>query len=278
MLDLNFLYKNKFFKKITLKPGELLFLEWEKNQNLYIIKYWELYVEKFINKKTKETKILAILKQNEIFWEAALNNNLPKQVSIRAKTKSELIYISASELEKFRKEFPDVYSNILKYIIYLSNKRLNEANKLIASSYKISLEITKIENFNNQTIFNLIEKIKETIQVDKIIFLERNPVLENYLILKYTTEQKWKMQDQIINVVDNKLDLLSLKIKGKYNHIQNINIWNKDYWILVFIKDNEPFSDNEIKIITSISISFAWVLKQKKLIEEQKNKEYLKEY
>ncbi len=276
MIDLNKLEKTWFFKKVILKPKELLFSEWEKDQNLYIIKYWELYVEKFTNKEKKEVKILATLKQNEIFWEASLNNNLPKQTSIRAKTKVELLKINANkDFEDFWKKYREEYSNILKYIIFLSNKRLNESNALITASYKISTEIIKINNFNNKSIFELIEKIKDTIWVNKILYLEKNPVLDNYITLKYDTDFPWKMLDKTIEIIDNKLDLLSLKINWNY-YLQNLNIWNKNYWYLIFIKKENAFSDNEIKIITTISTSLSWVLKQKELLEEQKNKEYIK--
>ena len=95
MLDLNFLKKSWYFKEVILEKWEVLFKEWEIDNNIYIIVLWELSVEKYTTKQKDETKILAYLKKDDIFWEAALNSNLPKQVNIVSQTKTHLISINA---------------------------------------------------------------------------------------------------------------------------------------------------------------------------------------
>ena len=280
MLDIKILKNSGHFKKRTLKTWEYLFKEWEFDQNIYIILVWELIIEKYTSIKKDTAKNLAILKQNEVFWEASLNNNSEKQVSIKAKIKTELLYIDATKwLDDFRKENNNQAFNLLKYIIHLSNNRLNISNNLITSSYEISNEIIKLKNFSYKTIFELIEKIKDITKVDQeIIYLEENPVMKEYLIIKYKTSNKWIMQNEVLKISDNKLDLLNLKIKWNYNYIQNLQIWEKNYWYLVFIRKEKNFSENEIKVFWSISTSFAWVLKQKEFLLEQKNKDYIKNY
>jgi CRP-like cAMP-binding protein len=47
--------------------------------------------------KKNETKVLAHLKKDDIFGEAALNSSEPKYASIKAKRKSLVIYINAKE-------------------------------------------------------------------------------------------------------------------------------------------------------------------------------------
>jgi hypothetical protein len=102
----------------------------------------------------------------------------------------------------------------LKYIIFLSNKRLNISNSLITTSYTISNEIINLKDFSYKTIFELIEKIKSITKTDdEIIFLEENPVLKEYLTIKYKTSEKNKMQNEVIKITDNKLNLLDLKVK-----------------------------------------------------------------
>jgi len=231
MLDLKILQNSEFFKKRTLESKEYLFKEWEIDENIYIILAWEIIVEKYTSKEKNETKILAILKKNDVFWEASLNNNLPKQVNIKAKRKSELLYIKANQLEKFAIKNSKEAFNLLKYIIYLSNNRLNVSNNLITASYKISQEIINLKDFSYKTIFELIEKIKLILNNDwEIYFLEENPVLKEYLTIKYKTTEKWIMQNDIIKISDNKLDLLNLKISWKYTYNQNLKIWERNYW------------------------------------------------
>jgi hypothetical protein len=277
MLDINIFKNSGFFKTRTLNIWEYLFKEWENDDNIYIIITWELVIEKFTSSTKTESKVLATLKNNEIFWEASLNNNLPKQVSIKAKQITQVIFINATTwLEKFSNKYKKEAFSLLKYIIFLSNNRLNESNSLITASYKISKEIIDINNFTSKSIFELIEKIKEIINVSEIIFLEENPVMKEYLVLKYKTSLPWKMQDDVIKVTDNKLDLLELKNLWKYNYMQDIKIGNKNYWYLIFLREENSFTENEIKIISTLSSSFWGLLKQKELLEEQKNKDYIK--
>lgn len=277
MLNIDFFKNSPFFKERILKSWEYLFIEWDIDENIYIIISWELVIEKFTNSSRDESKVLAVLKNNEIFWEAALNNNLPKQVSIKAKIETKIIYINAtSDLDAFSIKHTSEAFNLLKYIIDFSNTRLNKSNSLITASYKISNEIATMNDFSFKTIFNLIEEIKNIIWVSDIIFLEENIVLEQYLTIKYKTSEPWKMQDSIIKINNNNIDLHELTDLGKYSYVQSIKVWNKNYWYLIFLRDKNDFSENEIKIISTLWVSFSNVLKQKELIEEQKNKDYIK--
>jgi hypothetical protein len=95
------------------------------------------------------------------------------------------------EANKLIKDFAFEYKNdafdLLKYIIHLSNERLLSSNALITSTYKISQEISKLDEITNKTIFYIIEKMKETLNVDDILYYEINPVMEDYITLKYDT-------------------------------------------------------------------------------------------
>ncbi len=279
MLDIKILQKSPYFKQKTLEKWEYLFYEWDFDENIYIILIWELIVEKYTSSKKNEVKLLATLNKHEVFWEASLNQNEKKQVNIRAKRKSEILFIKADNIEFFAKMQSKQAFSLLKYIIYLSNKRLNISNNLITSNYIISEEIIKLKDFSYKTIFELIEKIKLITNTDQeIIYLEENPVLKEYITIKYKTSKKWVMQNEVLKITDNKLELLNLKTKWKYSYTQKLQIWDKNYWYLIFIKNKTDFSENEIKILLTMSTSLAWVLKQKEILQEQKNKEYIKNY
>jgi len=48
--------------------------------------------------------------------------------------------------------------------------------------------------------------------------------MKNYLTLKYDSRAKGKMQDKIIEVTNNKLDLLSFRVKNMNNYSQELSI------------------------------------------------------
>jgi hypothetical protein len=103
--------------------------------------------------------------------------------------------------------------------------------------------------------------------------------MQNYITMKYDTRLYWKMLDAIVDLWDKKLDLKDLKdnwIKlDKNNIIKSLKNWNKIIWYFVFWRKEDNFNDLDIKNIITISNMFAWVLKQKEYIEEQKNRDYL---
>jgi hypothetical protein len=51
----------------------------------------------------------------------------------------------------------------------------------------MSEEIASIENYDNKNIFKLIDSFSKIIDVEYIIYLERNPIMQNYMTIKYDT-------------------------------------------------------------------------------------------
>lgn len=276
MLQINFLKQSWYFKEFHLQANEVLFDEGETDNNLYIVVAWEINVEKYTTNKKNETKVLATLWKNEVFWEAALNSDKPKEVKMVTVRETFLLSINATDwLKLFSEKYPEEWLNLLKYIIHITNIRLLKSNELITANYKVTQEILKIENINNKNIFWLIDKLEEIINIDYTLFLENNAVLENYLVIKYDSREKWRMQDKIIEIADNKLDLLELKLNDMYYNIQKLTIAEDELWYLVYFRKDVKFSDNDKKILSSISTWISWLIKEKKLLEEEQNKSYM---
>lgn len=276
MLQINFLKQSWYFKEFHLQANEVLFDEGETDNNLYIVVAWEINVEKYTTNKKNETKVLATLWKNEVFWEAALNSDKPKEVKMVTVRETFLLSINATDwLKLFSEKYPEEWLNLLKYIIHVTNIRLLKSNELITANYKVTQEILKIENINNKNIFWLIDKLEEIINIDYTLFLENNAVLENYLVIKYDSREKWRMQDKIIEIADNKLDLLELKLNDMYYNIQKLTIAEDELWYLVYFRKDVKFSDNDKKILSSISTWISWLIKEKKLLEEEQNKSYM---
>ena len=276
MLDINKLKETWYFKEVNLEKWDVLFKEWDIDDNIYIVLLGELSVEKFTTKNQDETKILGYLWKDDVFWEAALNTNWPKQVNIIAKSKTSLIYINAHKLVNiFAVTHRDDAFNLLRYIIHLSNKRLSDSNSLITSTYKISKEISKLEEISNKTIFYIIEKMKETLNIDDILYYEVNPIMQDYITQKYDTRKPWKLLNLITEVADNELELLNYRTEWYHTFRQELSIWSADVWYLVFLKEWQKFSESDKKVFATTSGSIAWLIKQKQFLDEERDKEFM---
>jgi len=259
------------FKEKNLIKWDILFDEWEMDKNIYIVVTWELKVEKYTTIKKEDTKLLNNLNEWEVFWEAALNNNLPKQVKITAKKDTQLLYIDAKEwvAELFEKK-PKQWLALLKYIIFLSNQRLLKSNYLLTTSYKINSEIQNLEKISNKEIFILIDELKDITDVEYILYYEHNNIIEDYLSFRYDTREKWKIHSKVIEVKD-----FHIIEKDTFTFKQSLSIWSANMWYLVFCRNDKDFDDNDKKALTNSSTAIAGVIKQKQLIDEQKNMEYI---
>jgi len=274
------LYKNSWlFQSKKLNPWDLVFLEWEIDENLYIVLSWEIIIEKYTSNEKIEKKELAILKQNDFFWEWWLSNNFPKEVSARAKNETHLIYINWKKwIQTFMIKYPYECLNLLIYIINLTNKRLLDANKQITDNYEIVKIITEIKNINDKNIFETIEKIKTISWFNHILFFETNQVISEYTTLKYDTKEPWKIKDITVLVQDiNNINLLKENIEIEdETFIQKLNIWELDLWFMIFWK-KEKFTYEDKKLIISITNNLTGLLKQKQILKEELNKKYMKE-
>lgn len=278
MLDINKLKKTWYFTEVNLEKWDVLFNEWDIDNNIYIVLVWELSVEKFTTKNNDETKILWYLSKDDVFWEAALNTNKPKEVNIIARSKTLLIYINANKLIKtFAITHKTEAFNLLRYIIFLSNKRLSESNSLITSTYKVSKEISKLEVINNKSIFYIIEKMKESLNIDDILYYEINPVVQDYITMKYDTRLPWKLLNLVTETADNELELLSYKYEWYHVFKQKLSIWLNDIWYLIFLKKWQKFSESDKKVFITTSWSIAWLIKQKQFHDEERDMEYMNE-
>jgi len=276
--------KSPLFERKILKRWELLFDEWSIDNNLYIIKSWILSVEKYISSQEKNSKQLAILKTWDFLWEASLDKKTSKkEVLIKALENSEVLSIDGKkDFKKFIEEFPNIWFEILKYIIVETNKRLTEANKLISSNYEIEREISKLKVIDEKNIFGLINTTKWILNVDYILYFEKHQILENYLILKYDSRQPNKLQDKIFERnwyflnLDELFEKCNIKTKDKVM-INKLSIWNEVFWYLLFVRESSWFTGSDRKLFSSMSNSLAWVIKKLWTDKELRNKIYISE-
>jgi hypothetical protein len=278
MLNVDFLKNSWFFQYKELSSWELVFDEGILDENLYIIVSWKVSVGKYTTIKKDDIKELAILGNLDFFWEASLSSSIPKEALVKTLEQTSLLYINWKEwLQKFIEKYPKEWLELLGYIIDITNKRLVVSNKLITANYEIVKSIIEIENVNDKNIFYLIEKIKLITGYNYILFLEINPVMSDYLILKYDTREVWKLQSKVID--RNKISDLSKMtevVLENYNYIQKLWIWKNDLWFMIFWKDTK-FTYEDKKLILSISNNLTWLLKQKEILNEENNKIYMKE-
>ena len=283
MLHIEFLQSSGFFETISLAKGDVVFDEWEIDNHLYVVISWKVDVLKYTSTEKTEAKKLATLLKMDFFWEAWLSvQDEPKKVKIQASADTQLLKIHAGAwVEKFIKENPEEWLNFLKHIIYVTNKRLNKNNRQIAADYELNKEINNIEKITLKSIFHIIDRIGVIIDCDYILFFEHNMVIDSYYTLKYDT--RWgawfeaiSLETDDVNSIEIKKEIPDMKL-SLFNHIVRLNIWERDLWFLIIGRKNNIFNENEKNMLISMWNSLSGIIKQKEVLEEERNKSYIKE-
>jgi hypothetical protein len=100
-------------------------------------------------------------------------------VSVVTLTKADIVYLETQSPEKIL--------TFYKHIIEVSNGRLLESGKELASIYEMNTKIHELSKLGEQGFKDIINHISKTIHVDYIISIEQHPVVSGLLIYKYNS-------------------------------------------------------------------------------------------
>lgn len=281
MLDLEIIKSSGYFEEYVLKKWDILFDEWEVDTYLYIVYDGELSVQKSIKTKKWDYKILSLLGIWNIVGEGALSNSNPKEARIMANRDTNLLRIDGkTQFPKFVSHFPKEWYSLLITIIEIANTRLLRANKELTANYEVNIAISKIKDISLSSIYKLLLVFESILWVDQIIYFEKNLVMDNYFKIKYNSKHKGGIQNTIIKFPGGIFDEKKLQEEevqlSKYTRHIELNLGEENYGFLLIGKDGKDFHENEEKLLQNTAGSFVWIIHQKKILDEQKNLNYMK--
>lgn len=277
--------KSPYFEAKKLEKWELLFKEWDVDTNIYIIKKWNLSVEKFTSVEQTETKKLAVLWKWSILWEQALNNpDAPKQTSIKALNKVELLKIdTVKSMKNFMKEDSELGMTLLMRIISLANERLNNINEELTFLFEFNNKIASLWEINRWVFPEIFDFINAMIVSDYTIFLKSHPVLDNTLTVFYDSREEDSAYWEVISFEDwTQFIPYDFLEKLKVEKIDNIvltklNIWPNLLGYVIYWRRQLWYSENHKKILWNFSLNIASVVKQFDIQEDEKARLRLEE-
>ena len=95
---------------ITFNPGQIIFLEGDDTQDLYVLVSGQVEIFK------GDQKIRNITKEGSVFGEVALFLGDQRTASVKAKTRVEVICIHKEEINLFLNECPTAGPDIIRHL------------------------------------------------------------------------------------------------------------------------------------------------------------------
>lgn len=279
MYNLHDLESVVYFQKKTYEKDEVIFNEGEENIFLYVVLEWKLLVDKQIS-SSEERKEIAILQSGDIFWEGSISGNYKKQVRVVCKEKAILYVLDTStNLNKCLTEFPLISFEIFKKIISLTNTRLLVSDREATINYEVTKKINALEKIDFKSLTSLFDQIANAFWCDYLLYLEKKEFIEHTLVIRYDTRNSGKNENIVITFPDDfKTNILEENGINLWENtfLQKIAVWGEILWYLVFWNNSKNFNDSDHRVAESIGNSLVWILRQKKLLDEERDKNYLK--
>jgi len=281
MIHLENIKSSGYFKEIILQKWDVLFKQWDIDENLYIVYDGELSVQRSIETLKWKYKELGKLWIWNIVWEASLSHSEPKEVQIVANRKTVLLKIEGkNDFPKYVSAFPKDAYEVLTTIISITNSRLLKSNRQLTANYEVNVAISKIKDISYTSIYKLLLVFQSILQVDQIMYFEKNLVMDSYYKLKYDSKNESSIQNKILKFENNELDLELLKDENitlsKYIRSTQLTLWEENYGFLIVWKERWDFHENEEQLLRNTAGSFVWIIHQKWLMDEARNKNYIK--
>ena len=268
-------------KKKNLKNWEVLFNVW-KDSNFYIVKSWVLLI--YSVTADWEKKEVSRVYEWWFIWEWIIFGRNQKDVEAVSFGYSEVLSLNEEDFKNFEKEHPEEAMQIYKHIIEVTNKRLLDSWKELASIYDATSKLTDLWKSWEKWFLNVMMYMKDLLSADYIIYVENHPVVDWLFFYKYNTilKQLWPINKKAWTEITHDLNWI-ITSKDFYRENPNDNILavplktaDKLKWYFIVWKQN-LITDNEVRIWNNLWFLVWSIIEsnqekmEKKAIEMSKN-------
>jgi len=176
---------------------------------------------------------------------------------------------------------PEKILALYKYIIEVSNSRLLDSGKELASIYEMNMKIDELSKFGEQGFRDIVDHISKTISVDYILLVEQHPVVKNLLVYKYDSHspysgpinQKVAGELQTNELAGEKLStgaILGTEINDNLYILPLKNRENLKGYFILGKKNKETFADIDIRMMNNIAPLLGSMIENNQTLAEKK--------
>ncbi len=268
-------------KKRLLKAWEILFSPWI-DSNLYIIKSGVLVIYGFTS--DWEKKEIWKAHSGSIVWEWVIFWRNQKDVEAVSLWEAEIFSLNEEDLKKFEKENPSDAINIYKYVIELTNRRLLDSDKELASIYDATNKLDELAKLWEKWFMDIMIYIKWLLWADYIIFIENHPAINWFFYYKYNTKLPniWAINKKAWDEINLDLNWI-IDSKNIFWTLPDDNIfalplknWEKLKWYFMIWKQKWVITDNQIRIWSNLWHLMGSIIENNQLDSEKKALEMTK--
>lgn len=118
--------------------------------------------------------------------------------------------------------------------------------------YAINYAIQHKKEFWYQALFEIFESIKDILDLDYFLFLEKSPIVPGYITYRYDSRHKWLLQSESFKyhthsdfaTIFSEIDIIEAWM------IQRITFWDETQWYIIMGKSR--YDRNVTNVIANL--------------------------
>lgn len=244
----------QFLSEATEKEyqsGEVIFEEGQRDSNFYFIVEGSVEISK--KDSAGKPKVIAELESGEFLGEGILSGSNLKPATAKTNAPAHLLILSHDEFLKLSEEKPKKMVEFLLMVLESTNERLTQTNTKLLSLFEINQILSLYQEDPKTLSQHVLTKLISLTDSQNGLFFIKNPFSESYRLLYSTFDT---------NENNYPKNWLSQTQKLQINQSEAVNLSLGDSGAIILIKEkNQPFSDDQIKILSLIAEQMASVLK-----------------
>lgn len=261
-------------KKRFLKNWEILFDIWN-DSNIYIVKSWIILIYSYM--ADWDRKEIFKTREGWFIWEWIIFWRNIKDVEAVSFWFSEVYPLNLDDLKKIEIENPTEAIEIYKYIIEITNKRLLDTSKELASIYDATNKIMEFAKTGENWFIDIILYMKNLLKADYIIYVENHQLVDWLFFYKYNTilkklgpinKKAWKEITKDLSWIISSKDFYRQKPTDNIFALP-LKTGEKLKWFFLIWKQNE-ITDNEIRIWNNLWFLLGSIIESNQEKKEQK--------
>ena len=132
--------------------------------------------------------------------------------------------------------------------------------------YAISYSMQKMKEINYTELLNVFYRIEKILETDYFIFLEKSPVVKNYLTYRYDSRVSHMLQSESF-MFESRQDFAHIFeeiniIEGWM--IQKVKLWNQT--LGYFVLWNDYYDRNVMNVIANLVSPAIYAIQQQKIV------------
>lgn len=272
---------DSFFKKKkrALSSNETLFTPGE-NPYFYIVSSGALSILRLT--PTGEKKEVGRAYTGSFIGEGVLFDRNQKDVEAVALGEGvSVVVLNKEDIAYLESQDPEKILPLYKHIIEVTNGRLLDSGKELASLYEMNTKIDELSKLGEQGFKNIIDHITRTLHVDYILSVEQHPLVSTLRVYKYNSRfpSVWPVnqkagtefgENEQSGEISSDRDILGT---DKNDTLYLLPLRTREVlkgYLILGKKNKGTFEDTDIRIMNNISPLLASIIENNQTIADKK--------